>query len=433
MYSIGIITAEQTLHSIMQVEREMRERCKVTYLPYSSLEHLYEVYQENAERFDALLFSGSYPYHVILERFGSIPQPHAFFTISDRDYYCLIAQLAVQEPGLDFSRVFIDEPEIPVNFEMIFGRPGIPLQSNGSVPDYPHASVYQRSLDHYRRLWASGQVDLIVTRFRSMEHYFQADGIRYRFILPSPETMLETFRGLELRLTTERVHDAASCVGLVVPRETEDRREAVMDQLQRQLESCNRRMGEIFLIYRHGDRVELTCNVSTLRELTEQYTVCPVTAQLRDALPFAVAVGWGCADNVVDAHRNAQRGVTEAMGSGGLPAYVVTGDGCLLGLTARKQRLAPPAPVGKDALERCSRQSGVSLRYIRRIHELLSTRRDDSLSAEELADALELTPRSALRILDKLSGSGLASVQYSRPLNRPGRPAKRYRIRFEGI
>ena len=41
-----------------------------------------------------------------------------------------------------------------------------------------------------------------------------ADGIRYRFILPSPETMLETFRGLELRLTTERVHDVASCVAL---------------------------------------------------------------------------------------------------------------------------------------------------------------------------------------------------------------------------
>lgn len=432
MDSIGIITAEQTLHSIMQVEKEMRKRCKVTYLPYSSLEHLYEVYQENAERFDALLFSGSYPYHVILERFGSIPQPHAFFTISDRDYYCLIAQLAVQEPGLDFSRVFIDEPEIPVNFEMIFGRPGIPLQSNGSVPDYPHASVYQRSLDHYRQLWASGQVDLIVTRFRSMEHYFQADGIRYRFILPSPETMLETFRGLELRLTTQRVHDAASCVGLVLPREGE-RSETVMDELQRQLERCNKRMGDIFLIYRHGDRVELTCNVSALRELTEQYTVCPVTAQLQSALPFEVAVGWGCADNVVDAHRNAQRGVTEAMGSGGLPAYVVTSDGCLLGLAAEKQSGSLAAAAGKESPERISHMSGVSLRYINRIAALLREKREYSLSAEELAEALELSPRSALRILDKLSDCGLAAVQYSRPLNRPGRPAKRYRIRFEGI
>ena len=432
MYSIGIITAEQTLHSIMQVEKEMRKRCKVTYLPYSSLEHLYEVYTENAERFDALLFSGSYPYHVIRERFGSIPQPHAFFTISDRDYYCLIAQLAVQEPGLDLSRVFIDEPEIPVNFEMIFGRPGIPLQSNGSVPDFPHSSVYQRSLDHYRQLWASGQVDLIVTRFRSMEHYFQADGIRYRFILPSPETMLETFRGLELRLTTERVHDAASCVGLVLPREAE-RSEAVMDELQRQLEGCNKRMGDIFLIYRHGERIELTCNVSTLRELTEQYTVCPVTAQLNLALPFKVAVGWGCADNVVDAHRNAQRGVTEAMGSGGLPAYVVTSDGCLLGLTAEKPGAAPAAAAGKESPERISRMSGVSLRYINRIAALMSERREDSLSAEELAEVLELTPRSALRILDKLSDCGLAAVQYSRSLNRPGRPAKRYRIRFEGM
>ena len=206
-----------------------------------------------------------------------------------------------------------------------------------------------------------------------------------------------------------------------------------MDELQRQLERCNRSMGDIFLIYRHGDRIELTCNVSTLRELTEQYTVCPVTAQLNLALPFEVAVGWGCADNVVDAHRNAQRGVTEAMGSGGLPAYVVTSDGCLLGLTAEKVTPAPAAAAAKDSPERISRLSGVSLRYINRIAALMSERREDSLSAEELAEALELTPRSALRILDKLSDCGLAAVQYSRPLNRPGRPAKRYRIRFEGM
>ena len=263
-----------------------------------------------------------------------------------------------------------------------------------------------------------------------MEHYFQADGIRYRFILPSPETMLETFRGLELRLTTERVHDAASCVGLVLPREGE-RSEAVMDELQRQLEGCNKRMGDIFLIYRHGERIELTCNVSTLRELTEQYTVCPVTAQLNLALPFQVAVGWGCADNVVDAHRNAQRGVMEAMSSSGMPAYVVTSDGCLLGLTAEKPGTVPAA--AKESPERISRISGVSLRYINRIAALLSERREDSLSAEELAEALELTPRSALRILDKLCDCGLAAVQYSRSLNRPGRPAKRYRIRFEGM
>ena len=189
------------------------------------------------------------------------------------------------------------------------------------------------------------------------------------------------------------------------------------------MEGTLRNFGEIISIV--GNLREISFKTA---ELTDETVIVGISH-----LPFAVAVGWGCADNVVDAHRNAQRGVTEAMGSGGLPAYVVTSDGCLLGLNAEKETTAPAAAAAKDSPERISRLSGVSLRYINRIAALMSERREDSLSAEELAEARELTPRSALRILDKLSDCGLAAVQYSRPLNRPGRPAKRYRIRFEGM
>ena len=428
MYSIGVITAEQSLHNIMQIDGEMQKYSNVTYLPYSSLDHLFFLYQQNAERFDALLFSGSYPYHVIMERFGSVARPCAFFSISDRDYYCLIAQLAVREPGLDFSRVYFDAPEIPVDFQVIFDRPDVPMQSAYIEPDSPYTNAYQPTLDYYQKLWDSGRVDLIVTRFSSMEKYFAQSNIRHRFLFPSPGSMLETFHGLMMRLTTEVAHDSATCVGLVLPKEGVAGPGAC-EELFEGMEACNKQMGNLFLIYRHGEQTEITTNVAVLRELTQQYTVCPVTAYLKSNLDFPVSVGWGCAGNVIDAHRNARRAVKEAMQNNGCVAYVVTADDFIIGPLASASRMAY-TDVPDEKLSRLSRQSALSPRYISKISAVLAQRGTDLLSAEELAFSLNVTTRSASRILNKLEECGLASVQYSRQMNRRGRPAKIYKIDF---
>ena len=120
MNSIGIFATARSLQHNMEIDQEMRRHCNVTYLPYTSPEHLKFLYEQNMDQFDALLFGGSYPYDVLNSIFGPITRPFAYFNVSDRDYYKLIASLAVQQPDLDFSRVYFDTPDIPVDFYSIF-------------------------------------------------------------------------------------------------------------------------------------------------------------------------------------------------------------------------------------------------------------------------------------------------------------------------
>ena len=132
MYSVGVFTTERSLRHIMLIDQKMQEHSNITYLPYSSPEHLKYLYEQNSNRFDGFLFTGSYPYNVLRKEFGPLSKPHAHCNVSDRDYYKLIAQMAVQQPGLDFSRVYFDRPEIPVDFHHIFLKQGVPLL--GSAP-----------------------------------------------------------------------------------------------------------------------------------------------------------------------------------------------------------------------------------------------------------------------------------------------------------
>ena len=218
MNSVGIFTTTRSLQHIMDIDQEIRTFCNVTYLPYTTLEHLLYLYEQNAEQFDALIFSGSYPYNVIRKRFPSVEEiPHSYFNISDRDYYQLIAHLAVQNPELDFSRIYFDRPEIPVDFHSIFLRDGVPLLGTAPIDwsTVDAADWYQPLKLYYKEIWDSGKVDLLVTRFGSMEDYFRQHNIRHRFLFPSPGSMLETFRGLVMQLRTQSMHDSAACLGLI--------------------------------------------------------------------------------------------------------------------------------------------------------------------------------------------------------------------------
>lgn len=432
MYSIGLITTERSLRHIMKMDTQMRTQCNITYLPYSSPEHLKYLYEQNAERFDAFLFSGSYPYNVLRRQFGVISRPHAHFNIADRDYYRLIAELSVQEPTLDFSRVYFDRPEFPVDFYSIFHREDMPLLGTAGIDwETVDASDWYAPLrEYYRKLWESGKVDLLVTRFASMSDYFAQHQIRHRYLAPSPESMTETFHGLMMQLNAAEMRDGAASIGIVCSQHklTDSQWAALGVRLQ----SCNKQLGMPFLIYEHGNHYEITTNNSVLRELSQKYSACPIAKFLDDGMDFPVCVGWGCSGSVIDAHRNAQRAAKEALLCKGSASFIVLGDNVIIGPLSSARRITY-SDTPSSELNSLSKRVSISPLYLSKIASVLTQKGSDTLSAEELAFYLNLTQRSASRILSRLEASGLASVQYNRQMNLRGRPAKIYRIYLQDI
>ena len=426
MYSIGIITSEYSLHNIMQVDMEMRRRCKITYLPYSSMDHLVALYRENAAFFDGILFSGAFPYHIILEQFGLIQKPASYFSISDRDYYRIIAKIAVRKPETDFSRVFFDLPEIEVNFHAVFPPDKMPVVGGEDDPEMSYEESYQYFHNYYKTLWESGRIDLIVTRFSSMIEFFQENHIRYELLLSSKESMMETFQALLMQLSSERIHDSATCVGIASISGSEYSQKH-QEQLLEQLKACNRKLGNLFLIYEREKYVEMTTNLSVLKELTQHYTVCPVSAHLNSSLRFFTAIGWGCAESVIDAHRNAQRALKEASQNKVTCSYIMTSDNIMIGpLTSIQAKIYPEG--GTDLLARISTQSGLPLSHVSKIMSLMKQYDTDSFSAGELAEYMNLSSRNTSRILNALERGGMAESYEKHLPNRKGRPAKVFRI-----
>lgn len=427
MYSIGVFATPHSLQNIMNIDKEMRAQCNITYLPYTSPDHLKFIYQQNMEQFDAFLFGGSYPYEVICSIFGPVKKPCAYFNISDRDYYKLIASLAVQEPQTDFRRVYFDIPDTPVDFFSIFREKDVPFLGEAPI-DWDNLDPYdwyQPLKEYYLQLWNSGNVDLLIIRFGSLDEFLDQHQIRHIYLAPSSESMLEIFHGLMMQLNTAAMRDSAACLGMV--RSHTALTETQWGELRTGLQICNQQYNIPFLIYEHGDHFEITTNISVLKELSRQYTTCPVTAFLKGRLEFPVCVAWGCASNVIDAHRNAQRAMQEALLCKGSAAFIVLEDNVVIGPLPSSHCLTY-TDVPSHRIAQLSGQLAVSPSYLSKLVSFLCQNGKDTISAKELAVCLNVTQRSALRILSKLEAGGIAEVQYSRQLSGRGRPTKIFKI-----
>lgn len=424
MYSIGIIAVAASLKNIMAIDAELQKHCNVTYLAYTSNEHLMYVYQQNVSRFDALLFGGVYTYNVIQEQVGHIPLPFAFFEVADRDYYRMIAQLAIQEPGLDFARVLFDKPESPIDFEILFGRPDVPMVVDEVDTSIPYGDYWPLELNYYEKLWSSGQVDWIVTRFGSMEEDLQRLGIRYKLLLPSRASMLDTFFGLLLQIKQTAPQEGVSYIGMVAPSGGGEEPER-LDRLAACITDLNQRLGDIFLLYRHGGHMEITTSMAAFNELTQSHTACPILTVLERALGFPVAIGWGYAHNMITAHQNAARAMEMAQRQGDSASYIVTEDNYVVGpLWGRFEWEMALSAHTRPAEE----DFRITKELRRRLCAALTGREEPVFCARELAQALDVTVRSAARILNQLEKAGTARVYEKRSLNQRGRPTKYYQI-----
>lgn len=203
MYSIGVIAVPSTLANILQLGEQMQKKANVTYLSYTTGENLVYVYEQNKNRFDGFVFGGPFTLNLLQEHHGPIEKPYAYFNVEDRDYYRLIAQLAIEKPGIDFSRVYFTESDVPVDFSAIFTSGNVPPVIQDPSPTASYADIWSMSLKSYQDLWDSGRADMIVTRFGSMENELRSRNIPFRLLLPSKETMMRTFEDLLFRLEEE--------------------------------------------------------------------------------------------------------------------------------------------------------------------------------------------------------------------------------------
>ena len=438
---IGIFTANESMKNILSVEAQMRELCDITYLPYSSTVELINLYLEHAGKFDGLLFSGAFPHDYISKNIGGIGKPTKYLDLADRDIYLAFARLFAQKPTIDFSRVAFEASTMETlrgennrYLEEIFWPKPIPdfhLLTDLSFYTQNLNTMYEAVLKRYRDCWYSGTVDLFMTRLTNIAKKLEEEQIPFLLIQPGRETIMDCFKELLNDIKKEQLENALTgCCIIQIAHEGSTEKEQTL--LRQTLERFNSEQNMVFVLRQNGDVYEAVTSKSAVRRMTSNYTTCLLTSYLYEMLPFSTYIGWGMGYDIVTAHQNALRAIRESAGDPQRYTYMLNENqemvGPLCGDRTISYQLKPSARTNHIA-----KILGISAINLEKMISLQEKRNMTEFSASDLVFYLDVTPRSATRILKKLVDYGAASKVDSVNLNGRGRPAAIYEIDFDKI
>lgn len=430
--SIGVFTAEPSMNNIKQATGRMEGGCTFTFLPYTSMHHLAALYKEQAHQFDGLLFSGLFPYQFILSHLGAPLKPHAYFEVTDRDYFRVLLRILYKNPGLDIRRIWIDHT-LDISWGEVFDdAQAIPMYVFDAPWSYSLSGSdgYSVLLEKYLSLWRNQEVDFIITRVTNLAPQLQAEGIPFELLLPSPESMMETIAKLIYEIQTNRIVDALSAVGILQPAHELTLSQAAA--LQKQLGQFNRQQGMILVLRQNEQGYEIITSNSVLRDLTQMHSNCLLSDYLGQHCDIPFSLGWGVGVDIMQAQQNAHRALAESKRNRKHAPYLVTELDELVGPLIQGESISLATKPGADA-HLLSKQLGISLSNMQKLLTIQRRRNNSRLSRNDLSLYLNVTLRTANRILTKLSEAGAAQVVATEQGATAGRPMALYELNLDKL
>lgn len=429
-YSIGVITAESSYKMISVLEAELSPEWDMTFIRYNTLSQLRHGFAQNSHRFDGYVFSGRFNYEYILSQNVIINKPYVVLELADRDYYAAFVRLLYSNPRTDISRVLMEAPLFDIDFSSLFGGQSptfFELEINGPNLAMAYDSIMTQALD----LWRARRIDRVITRFTNLAGQLAEEGLPVEVLFPCKATMLEQFRLLQNSLQDMQLTNTLTVFGIVCC--SHEVNEAELDRLESLLHEFNGHTGMALVIRRIEGGFELATSNQVLVDITQNYTNCQLTHFLHSRMPQeGICVGWGVERDIAGAYQNSAVALRESQRSPEHHAFMVGLQKEQTGPLVSGRSITVGNIPGEEAAK-LGQMLGISPRNLQKLFNLSQKRKASYFSSGDLAYYLNITPRSANRILAKLVNAGGARMAHNTQSASRGRPSKVYQVDFDAL
>lgn len=378
-------------------------------------------------RIDACLFTGPLP-HDIARESGSLTVPATFIPLNDAALYSTLLR-GVADEICEMTRVGIDTLSRE-EVEEAYAEIGAPID-RVRVHPYRASEPASTIAEFHRRLWEEGTISAAVTCVRSVWQRLGEAGVPALRVMPTRASIRSALRTAALMGAGTHLADAQIAVALVrMPSASAadplyGQQELALSLHQLLLRAA-RPMGAT--VQPVGDETfQVVTTVGALAASTGGFRVAPFLDRAREALGVSIHVGVGIGGTAQEATASAQASLTRARETGP-EGFALQHGSKVLVLPAAEAGAGPAAPPPAPTSE-----AAVTLA---RLVDVLGRSADGEahvVGADEVAELLAISPRSARRALAGMVDEGLA---WRLPPDRSpqrGRPRRRYRLVAERL
>ncbi|MGB9813235.1 MAG: HTH domain-containing protein [Thermovenabulum sp.] len=409
---MGIIGPTDSLEIIKSIVEDFNNNVTIYFKPYQTFDELYDVKKFCEENIlDVLLFSGQAPYYWVKER-ENIEIPMLYIP---RNGTCLYRTLFnIHLDKVDFNKVSFDtisEEDIKEAYKEL----NIPITKIYTLA-YNKYLPYEQIIDYHLKLINDGKVIAVATCLQKPYDILKEKGIRTYRIFPTKSIIRETFiKGL---LYGESTKFKETQFAIIVVRVEDVLREIYENNnLNYKMQKILLELEKIIIDYSElleGTMVKLRegeyaifATRGTIENITDDYSKFPLYKDIKENFPFLVTMGVGFGKTAKTARNNAYIALNYSKLNNG-NCFITTEYGKIIGPLipeeSKKREL-----FSNDLLE-IAKKVGISAINLSRIKQALKNLNKNEISSRELSLELNISERSARRILNKLEKKGYAKV-----------------------
>ncbi len=399
MIKLAILTPKNSSEKIKNSLKEIT--CEIKYIFYNNLYDLEELYLKNAQKYDGIITSGPIGYEII-KNSVELFTPLYHFDISKGDLYKYLFNILKENPKIDFSRVYIDfiSPEKKEYwFKDIFKKEEEPIfyQIN-----FSNKNLYETLKNNYINLKKEKKIDIVLTRISNMVNFLKSEKISFDFLFPSEEniknTVLEVIKDIKI-LKSEKKQIIFG--------------KLLFNKISIDIEE------EIHSISKNCIIKILDKNIEILM-LYEDFINSNIALNLKKKFRNNFLSGWGKGNNINEARHNAEKSYIKNKETNTEVIYLVStnSETILSEINAKKKK-------NIEIIEKLKKLN-ITKQNSEKLIELFKNQ--EKVSCANLADYLNISERTANRLLLKLEENSLAISNLIK-INR-GRPKKIYTFSF---
>ncbi len=419
---IGVIGPKDSLDRIAHAKESMEEEFDLVLGVYDVKEETVELTKKIQNEVEVLLYSGIIPYR-IASRAGVITKPALFIPRIGLSLARILWDL--KNRGLPYRRLSVDSVDLQDVLE-IAEELGFQFERI-EIIDYDAQDSYEDLANKHIAYINSRQTQVAITGLSRTHQMLRDNDICSYKVLPTLYVIRENLLKA-LYIGDVQRQRAAQLSVIILKLKNEGAADYQFLKLRNRFENglitlANQVFGTFhplghdeFLLFATRGVIEAEHFESTLLR-----TLSKITQS------FSAGLGYG--NTVHRAEMNARLALNRAIGHQGVCLYRMESDGRLHGPIRDSQlTLSYQLQETNPMIKRVAADLGLSTAYVGKIQALIDATNNRRFSAEEFATVLEISPRSARRILKNFEDKGYAEIVAHESPNKTGRPRKIYEI-----
>jgi len=392
--------------------------------------------RETLPHCDGILYTRRDPYKMMIGRVdhGNIPVRYVDIDGSSFIHSLLVASHHYHR---DICRVSVDTLNY-VTIAQAYTSLGISEeQRNVHVinVDIEAEQFVQSVTSMHRQHYQSGQCGLCVTNIRSVFDCLQREDIPCVLMYPNSEAYIYEIRRLtissQMKQTTGNKFAILSIAASTTKEQYTHHSSFILEIMDRN------RVNEIIAYFAQrisgmyiplgGNGYLILCEYQNLTEETNNLSRIELLGSVYLQTAYTLSIGIGIGTNLQQTHSLARMGEQRALRENGNRAYVVYSQNDMVGPIEPNEIHQNMDLLFDQRLSHIAETSGLSINTILKTDTLIKQKQNRSFIIQELADDLNVSVRTANRIVTKLEKKGFILEAGRMVTGEKGRPTRIFR------